>query len=73
MIDQTNELPDYGLKFSPETSRYTENKWISRKKQIYTRWVVWVVWVVWVFKASRFFVKAFKIVNIRKSIQAAIF
>ena len=32
MIDQINELPD-GLKSSPETSRFTENKWISRKNQ----------------------------------------
>ena len=29
----TNELPEDGLKSSPETSRYTENKWISRKNQ----------------------------------------
>ena len=33
MIDQINELPEDGLKSSPETSRYTENKWISRKNQ----------------------------------------
>ena len=33
MIDQINELPEYELKSSPETSRYTENKWISRKNQ----------------------------------------
>ena len=25
------ELPEDGLKSSPETLRYTENKWISRK------------------------------------------
>ena len=31
MIDQINELPEDGLKSSPETSRYTENKWICRK------------------------------------------
>ena len=31
MIDQINELPEE--KSSPETSRYTENKWISRKNQ----------------------------------------
>ena len=34
MIDQINELPEYGLKSSPETSRYTENKWIGRKIKI---------------------------------------
>ena len=33
MIDHINELPEDGLKSSPETSRYTENKWISRKNQ----------------------------------------
>ena len=33
MIDQINELPEDRLKSSPETSRYTENKWISRKNQ----------------------------------------
>ena len=33
MIDQINELPEDGLKSSPETSRYTENKWISQKNQ----------------------------------------
>ena len=32
MIDQINELPEVGLKSSPETSHFTENKWISRKK-----------------------------------------
>ena len=32
MIDQMNELPDDGMKSSPGTSRYKENKWISRKK-----------------------------------------
>ena len=32
MIDLINELPEDGLKSSPETSRFTENKWISRKK-----------------------------------------
>ena len=31
MIDQMTELPEDGLKSSPETLRYTENKWISRK------------------------------------------
>ena len=31
MIDQINELPEDGLKSSPETSRYTENKWICWK------------------------------------------
>ena len=31
MIDQINELPEDGVKSSPETSRYTENKWIYRK------------------------------------------
>ena len=31
MIDQITELPEDGLKSSPETLRYTENKWISRK------------------------------------------
>ena len=33
MFDQINELPEDGLKSSPETLRYTENKWISRKNQ----------------------------------------
>ena len=33
MIDQINELPQDGLNCSPQTSRYTENKWISRKSQ----------------------------------------
>ena len=33
MTDQINELPEDKLKSSPETSRYTENKWISRKNQ----------------------------------------
>ena len=32
MIDQTNVLPEVGLKYSSETSRYVENKWIGRKK-----------------------------------------
>ena len=32
MIDQINELPEDGLKSSPETSCYIENKWIGRKK-----------------------------------------
>ena len=32
MIDQINKLPEDGLKSSPETSRYTENKWISGEK-----------------------------------------
>ena len=31
MIDQINELPEDGLKSSPETWRYTENKWICQK------------------------------------------
>ena len=33
LFDQINELPEDGLKSSPETSRYTENKWISQKNQ----------------------------------------
>ena len=33
MIDQINELPEDGLKSSPETSRYTENKRINQKNQ----------------------------------------
>ena len=33
MIDQINEVPEDGLKSSPEMSRYIENKWISRKNQ----------------------------------------
>ena len=33
MIDQINELPEDWLKSSPETSRFTENKWFSRKNQ----------------------------------------
>ena len=33
MTDQINELPEDGLKPSPETSHFTENKWISRKNQ----------------------------------------
>ena len=32
MIDQISELPEDGLKSLPETSLFTENKWISRKK-----------------------------------------
>ena len=32
MIDQISELPEDGLKSLPETSPFTENKWISRKK-----------------------------------------
>ena len=27
------ELPEYGLKSSPETSHFTKNKWISQKNQ----------------------------------------
>ena len=30
-IDQINKPPEDGLKSSPETSWYIENKWISRK------------------------------------------
>ena len=33
MIDQINELSEDGLKSSPETLRFTENKWISGKNQ----------------------------------------
>ena len=33
MINQINELPEDGLKSSPETLHFTENKWISRKNQ----------------------------------------
>ena len=33
MIDQINELPEDGLKSSPETSCFTENKWINRENQ----------------------------------------
>ena len=33
MINQINELPEDGLKGSPETSRFRENKWISRNNQ----------------------------------------
>ena len=33
MIDQINELPEDGRKSSPETLRFTEYKWISRKKK----------------------------------------
>ena len=33
MIDLINELPEDGLKSSPETSRFTENKLISRKNR----------------------------------------
>ena len=33
MIDQINELSEDGLKSSPETSHFTENKWISRRNQ----------------------------------------
>ena len=33
MIDQINKLPEDGLKSSPETSRFTENKWIIWKNQ----------------------------------------
>ena len=34
MIDQINELPEDGLKSSPEKSRYIENTWFSRKIKI---------------------------------------
>ena len=34
MIDQINELSENGMKSSHETSRYTENKWISQKIKI---------------------------------------
>ena len=45
MIDQINELPEDGLKSSPETSRYTENKWISRKNQneLYFLHLMWKI------------------------------
>ena len=33
MIHQINELPEEGLKSSPEILRFTENKWISGKNQ----------------------------------------
>ena len=33
MIDQINEMHEDGLKSPPETSRFTENKWISRKSK----------------------------------------
>ena len=33
IIDQISKLPEDGLKSSPETSPFTENKWISRKKK----------------------------------------
>ena len=32
VIDQIDKLPEDGLKYSPETSRYTENTFISQKK-----------------------------------------
>ena len=34
MIDQINELPEDGVKSSPETSRYIENIWFSQKIKI---------------------------------------
>ena len=34
VIDQINKLPEDGLKSSPETLRYIENTWISRKSKI---------------------------------------
>ena len=34
MIDQINELPEDVLKSQPETSRYIENTWFSRKIKI---------------------------------------
>ena len=34
VIDQINKLPEDGLKSSPETLRYIENTWISRKIKI---------------------------------------
>ena len=34
MIDQINELPEDGLKSSPETLRYIENTWFSWKIKI---------------------------------------
>ena len=33
MIDQINEVPEDGLKSSPETLRYIEYTWISRKNE----------------------------------------
>ena len=42
MIDQINELPEDGLKSSPETSRFTENKWISRKIKIVVLTLYWL-------------------------------
>ena len=32
MIDQINQLPEDGLKSSPETSHFIENTWFSGKK-----------------------------------------
>ena len=32
MIDQINELPEDGLKSSPETSRFTENELVEKIK-----------------------------------------
>ena len=34
MIDQINELPEDGLKSSPETLRYIEDTWFNRKIKI---------------------------------------
>ena len=34
MIDHINEMPEDGLKSSPEASRYRANTWISRKIKI---------------------------------------
>ena len=31
VIDQINELPENGLKSSPDTSRYIENTWLVEK------------------------------------------
>ena len=48
MIDQINELPEDGLKSLPETSRFTENKWISRKNQnkLYFLHLIGTVWLM---------------------------
>ena len=42
-----NELPEDGLKFLPEMSRFTENKWISRKNQNNTSYTLLIFQMIY--------------------------
>ena len=55
--NQTSEIPVSCFNYGCILAVF----WTIRKKQFYT----W--WVAWIFKASRFFFKSFKIVNLEKS------